>query len=235
MGGTAARPRRARRAPSAASAGSSRSRRASRRGGAPCTPDPAAAWWRLFADCYGAVLQQVAPPPTGAVHRRPGRLPRSTPAGAVRHRGADRRVSPNSTGSTSFASDGVTLAVTIATSHAVYLVARRYRGRMSRFGGPAADLEVLRERWARAWPGALALWSRYTQLHDPTWCFTRGAGGRRRARGLLRDDPLRRPRGRDQPAAGRRAGSRGVRAGDPRRTRSGTTSTAPATSPTTRG
>lgn len=36
-----------------------------------------------------------------------------------------------------------------------------------------ADLEALRERWAVAWPGALALWSRYTQLHDPTWCCTR--------------------------------------------------------------
>ncbi len=36
-----------------------------------------------------------------------------------------------------------------------------------------ADLEALRDRWALAWPGALALWSRYTQLHDPTWCFTR--------------------------------------------------------------
>jgi hypothetical protein len=36
------------------------------------------------------------------------------------------------------------------------------------------DIETLRERWAHAWPGALALWSRYTQLHDPTWCLTRG-------------------------------------------------------------
>lgn len=36
-----------------------------------------------------------------------------------------------------------------------------------------ADLEALRERWALSWPEALALWSRYTLLHDPTWCYTR--------------------------------------------------------------
>ena len=44
---------------------------------------------------------------------------------------------------------------------------------MGIFGGSGPDLEALRDRWARAWPDALALWSRYTQLHDPTWCFTR--------------------------------------------------------------
>src|SRR5512133_3312793 len=44
---------------------------------------------------------------------------------------------------------------------------------MSLLGAPAVDLEALRARWARAWPGALALWSRFTQLHDPTWCLTR--------------------------------------------------------------
>jgi hypothetical protein len=36
-----------------------------------------------------------------------------------------------------------------------------------------ADLEALRVRWALAWPGALELWSRYTQLRDPAWCVTR--------------------------------------------------------------
>jgi hypothetical protein len=44
---------------------------------------------------------------------------------------------------------------------------------MSLFGGSAADLDALRERWSLAWPDALALWSRYTQLRDPTWCLTR--------------------------------------------------------------
>jgi hypothetical protein len=33
-------------------------------------------------------------------------------------------------------------------------------------------LETLREDWLRAWPAALAIWSRYVQLHEPQWCFT---------------------------------------------------------------
>ncbi len=34
------------------------------------------------------------------------------------------------------------------------------------------DLASIRDRWLLAWPEALALWSRYIQLHEPVWCFT---------------------------------------------------------------
>ncbi len=36
----------------------------------------------------------------------------------------------------------------------------------------AGTLTVLRDRWAAQWPPALALWSRFTRLGDPRWCFT---------------------------------------------------------------
>lgn len=39
---------------------------------------------------------------------------------------------------------------------------------MSKAGG----LEQLREEWRQAWPGALAVWSRFTKLPEPYWCLT---------------------------------------------------------------
>ena len=35
------------------------------------------------------------------------------------------------------------------------------------------DLNLLRNDWLRIWPEALALWSRFVQLHEPTWCLTK--------------------------------------------------------------
>src|SRR5262245_31824921 len=35
-----------------------------------------------------------------------------------------------------------------------------------------ANLEQLRDDWARQWPDALSLWSPFVKLHDPAWCFT---------------------------------------------------------------
>lgn len=34
------------------------------------------------------------------------------------------------------------------------------------------DLQYLRNAWAAKWPEALALWSKFTRLSDPRWCFT---------------------------------------------------------------
>jgi len=81
-------------------------------------------WWRLCADCYGAVLLRRDAAPAGAPAAA-GREASSVDAsGAVRHRGLDAAFQELG-GATSCASDGVTLAATIATSHAIYLVARR--------------------------------------------------------------------------------------------------------------
>src|SRR5258706_5058849 len=35
-----------------------------------------------------------------------------------------------------------------------------------------STLESLREQWSAQWPAALAIWSKFTKLHDPLWCFT---------------------------------------------------------------
>ncbi len=80
--------------------------------------------WRLFADCYGAVFHKVD---AAAAAQTPRPAPAESAvdeSGAVRHRGLTDAF-PELAGATSFASDGVTLAVTIPTSHAVYLVVRR--------------------------------------------------------------------------------------------------------------
>jgi hypothetical protein len=34
-------------------------------------------------------------------------------------------------------------------------------------------LNQLKERWAQAWPKALAAWSEYTRLREPRWCLTK--------------------------------------------------------------
>src|SRR5262245_406811 len=34
------------------------------------------------------------------------------------------------------------------------------------------SLEALRLQWLAQWPAALALWSRFTRLSEPRWCFT---------------------------------------------------------------
>jgi hypothetical protein len=84
-------------------------------------------WWRLFADCYGAVfIRTEAPAPSSReVDPRQDDGPSVVgAAGLVRHRRLAATFA-ELTGVTSFASDGVTLAVTIATSHAVSLVALR--------------------------------------------------------------------------------------------------------------
>jgi hypothetical protein len=35
-----------------------------------------------------------------------------------------------------------------------------------------ATLNKLRDKWMARWPEALALWSRFTKLREPKWCFT---------------------------------------------------------------
>lgn len=40
------------------------------------------------------------------------------------------------------------------------------------------DLLDLRERWLGAWPGALGIWSRFTRLGEPRWCYNAEAAGR---------------------------------------------------------
>lgn len=37
---------------------------------------------------------------------------------------------------------------------------------------PTEALLALRDQWAAQWPAALALWSRFTRLSDPRWCFS---------------------------------------------------------------
>ncbi len=37
---------------------------------------------------------------------------------------------------------------------------------------PVALTNNLRLEWSTQWPAALELWSRFVQLHEPTWCFT---------------------------------------------------------------
>src|SRR5262249_60688839 len=37
---------------------------------------------------------------------------------------------------------------------------------------PVAAADSLLAEWAAQWPAALAVWSRFVQLHEPTWCFT---------------------------------------------------------------
>ena len=32
--------------------------------------------------------------------------------------------------------------------------------------------EALLARWRAAWPAALDLWSHFTKLREPAWCFT---------------------------------------------------------------
>ncbi|HWP44722.1 MAG TPA: VWA domain-containing protein, partial [Blastocatellia bacterium] len=34
------------------------------------------------------------------------------------------------------------------------------------------ELSRLKDEWARRWPEALALWSKFTKLREPRWCFT---------------------------------------------------------------
>ncbi len=43
-----------------------------------------------------------------------------------------------------------------------------------------ASLEALRDQWMAVWPEALAVWSRFVQLHEPTWCFTTEDAARER-------------------------------------------------------
>lgn len=79
--------------------------------------------WRLFADCYGSAFLPAALPP--AVPRpQDATVFAVDTAGTVRHRGLSESF-PQLAAPTSAASDGVTLAVTTATSHAAFLVARR--------------------------------------------------------------------------------------------------------------
>ncbi len=37
---------------------------------------------------------------------------------------------------------------------------------------PPTDLIALKQRWQAAWPRALELWSKFTKLSDPRWCFS---------------------------------------------------------------
>lgn len=36
---------------------------------------------------------------------------------------------------------------------------------------PTAELQQLRDEWTKRWPDALDLWSRFTKLGEPHWCF----------------------------------------------------------------
>lgn len=38
---------------------------------------------------------------------------------------------------------------------------------------PVAAANNLLADWSAQWPAALAVWSRFVQLHEPTWCFTK--------------------------------------------------------------
>src|SRR5262245_62070563 len=35
-----------------------------------------------------------------------------------------------------------------------------------------AELDNLHAAWLRQWPDALAIWSKFTKLSEPRWCFT---------------------------------------------------------------
>src|SRR5262245_50882949 len=37
---------------------------------------------------------------------------------------------------------------------------------------PVAAARNLLAEWSAQWPAALAVWSRFVQLHEPIWCFT---------------------------------------------------------------
>lgn len=37
---------------------------------------------------------------------------------------------------------------------------------------PATVSDSLLSKWSAQWPAALAVWSRFVQLHEPTWCFS---------------------------------------------------------------
>ena len=37
---------------------------------------------------------------------------------------------------------------------------------------PSLALLTLRDAWAAQWPPALSLWSKFTRLNEPRWCFT---------------------------------------------------------------
>jgi hypothetical protein len=37
---------------------------------------------------------------------------------------------------------------------------------------PVTAADNVLAQWSAAWPAALAAWSRFVQLHEPTWCFT---------------------------------------------------------------
>src|SRR5262245_17442909 len=37
------------------------------------------------------------------------------------------------------------------------------------------QLEALRDQWSALWPQALSLWSKFTRLGEPRWCFTEEA------------------------------------------------------------
>ncbi|MCA9177400.1 MAG: hypothetical protein KDB14_23105 [Planctomycetales bacterium] len=43
---------------------------------------------------------------------------------------------------------------------------------MTKSSEDSAQLEQLRSQWEAAWPDALAIWSRFTKLTPPRWCFT---------------------------------------------------------------
>jgi hypothetical protein len=37
---------------------------------------------------------------------------------------------------------------------------------------PVDSIDNLHAEWSAQWPAALAIWSRFVQLHEPTWCFS---------------------------------------------------------------
>lgn len=81
--------------------------------------------WRVIADAFGAWFQRVAPTAAKAAP-----LPKDVAVdaqGVVRW-GSQRRPTAHLAGASSVACDGETLAVTIPTSHLVFLFARTRRG-----------------------------------------------------------------------------------------------------------
>src|SRR5258708_17728308 len=42
----------------------------------------------------------------------------------------------------------------------------------SQVSAPSPSLLAVRDAWAAQWPAALALWSKFTRLSEPRWCFS---------------------------------------------------------------
>ena len=80
--------------------------------------------WRLLADAYGTWLHRSSDPPKRPKGERRDEQVSVANNGDVSWGGVSARFAQLA-GTTSFASDGTTLAITTATSHHVFLIGRR--------------------------------------------------------------------------------------------------------------